>query len=139
MARKIAYWTSTVIVAVMLLFALSYLTGNPQVVSGFAKGWRWRASVGHAAGAAGPTHRLLFLQAFEPPYGAFAVACLTEGNRTIWSLFICTSTCLVLHAAAATVAPDRKGLHPSLRGRERQEPLGLSKCGRMPAPTDRAS
>jgi len=37
MARKIAYWTSTVIVAVMLLFALSYLTGNPQVVSGFAK------------------------------------------------------------------------------------------------------
>lgn len=37
MARKIAYWISTVIVAVMLLFALSYLTGNPQVVSGFAK------------------------------------------------------------------------------------------------------
>src|SRR5881296_3929522 len=37
MARKIAYWISTVIVAVMLLFALSYLTGNPQVVSGFSK------------------------------------------------------------------------------------------------------
>jgi len=37
MARKIVYWTSTVIVAVMLLFALSYLTGNPHVVSGFAK------------------------------------------------------------------------------------------------------
>ncbi len=37
MARNIAYWISTVIVAVMLLFALSYLTGNPQVVSGFAK------------------------------------------------------------------------------------------------------
>jgi hypothetical protein len=35
MARNIAYWISTVIVAVMLLFALSYLTGNPQVVSGF--------------------------------------------------------------------------------------------------------
>ena len=31
MVRKIVYWTSTVIVAVMLLFALSYLTGNPQV------------------------------------------------------------------------------------------------------------
>ena len=37
MARKIAYWISTVIVAVMLLFALSYLTGSPQVVEGFAK------------------------------------------------------------------------------------------------------
>jgi hypothetical protein len=37
MARKIAYWGSTVLVAVMLLFALSYLTGAEQVVSGFAK------------------------------------------------------------------------------------------------------
>lgn len=37
MSQRIAYWTSTVIVAVMLLFALSYLTGNEQVVSGFAK------------------------------------------------------------------------------------------------------
>jgi len=37
MIRKIAYWSSTTIVAVMLLFALSYLTGNEQVVSGFTK------------------------------------------------------------------------------------------------------
>ena len=37
MVRKIVYWTSTAIVAVMLLFALSYLTSNPQVVSGFTK------------------------------------------------------------------------------------------------------
>jgi len=37
MIRKVAYWGSTAIVAVMLLFALSYLTGNEQVVSGFAK------------------------------------------------------------------------------------------------------
>jgi hypothetical protein len=37
MGRKIAYWVSTVIVAVMLLFALMYLTGNPQVVEGFQK------------------------------------------------------------------------------------------------------
>jgi len=35
MARKIAYWISTVLAATMLLFALSYLTGNPQVVDGF--------------------------------------------------------------------------------------------------------
>ena len=37
MARKIVYWTSTMIVAVMLLFALSYLTGSPQVDEGFRK------------------------------------------------------------------------------------------------------
>jgi hypothetical protein len=37
MARKIAYWISTVIVAVMLLFGLMYLTGSQQVVEGFNK------------------------------------------------------------------------------------------------------
>ena len=37
MVRVIAYWSSTAIVAVMLLLALSYLTGNEQVVSGFAR------------------------------------------------------------------------------------------------------
>ena len=37
MVRKIAYWISTAIVAVMLIMAVSYLTGNEQVVSGFAK------------------------------------------------------------------------------------------------------
>jgi hypothetical protein len=35
MARKVAYWISTGIAAAMLLFALSYLTGNPTVVEGF--------------------------------------------------------------------------------------------------------
>lgn len=37
MGRKISYWISTVIVAVMLLFALGYLTGNPTIVEGFTK------------------------------------------------------------------------------------------------------
>jgi hypothetical protein len=37
MVQKIVYWSSTVIVAVMLLLALTYLTGNEQVTSGFAK------------------------------------------------------------------------------------------------------
>lgn len=37
MIRTIAYWSSTAIVAVMLLMALTYLTGNEQVVSGFTK------------------------------------------------------------------------------------------------------
>jgi len=35
MARKIVYWASTIIAALMLAFALSYLTGSPQVVDGF--------------------------------------------------------------------------------------------------------
>jgi hypothetical protein len=35
MARKIAYWVSTVLAALMLMFALSYLTGSAQVVEGF--------------------------------------------------------------------------------------------------------
>ena len=37
MARMIAYWVSTALVAVLLLGSLSYLTGSEQVVSGFAK------------------------------------------------------------------------------------------------------
>ena len=37
MTRKLAYWCSTVIVALALLGSLSYLTGSEQVVSGFAK------------------------------------------------------------------------------------------------------
>ena len=37
MSRKIAYWTSTGIVAASLLMALSYLTGSEQVVSGFTR------------------------------------------------------------------------------------------------------
>lgn len=37
MGRKVTYWTSTVLVGVSLLSALSYLTGAEQVVSGFAK------------------------------------------------------------------------------------------------------
>ena len=35
MVRNIAYWASTIIAAVMLGFALSYLTGSAQVVAGF--------------------------------------------------------------------------------------------------------
>lgn len=37
MVRKVVYWISTVIASAMLLFALIYLTGSEQVVSGFAK------------------------------------------------------------------------------------------------------
>ena len=37
MARKLAYWISTALVALALLGSLSYLTGSEEVVSGFAK------------------------------------------------------------------------------------------------------
>src|SRR5262245_6267831 len=37
MGRTIVYWSTTVLVALALLGSLSYLTGSPQVVSGFAK------------------------------------------------------------------------------------------------------
>ena len=37
MVRKIVYWGSTGIVALLLLMALSYLTGSEQATSGFAK------------------------------------------------------------------------------------------------------
>jgi DoxX-like family len=37
MIPKIVYWISTVIVALTLLAALTYLTGSEQVVSGFAR------------------------------------------------------------------------------------------------------
>jgi len=37
MGRKIAYWGTTALVGLALLGSLSYLTGNEQVVSGFAK------------------------------------------------------------------------------------------------------
>jgi hypothetical protein len=37
MARTITYWVSTAIVAVMLLMALVYLTGNQEVVVGFTR------------------------------------------------------------------------------------------------------
>src|SRR5215210_6956932 len=37
MARKIAYWGSTALVALALLGSLTYLTGSEQVVAGFAK------------------------------------------------------------------------------------------------------
>jgi hypothetical protein len=37
MARKIAYWASTAIVAAARLMAVTYLIGSEQVVSGFAK------------------------------------------------------------------------------------------------------
>jgi hypothetical protein len=67
MTRTIAYWTTTVIVAVMLLFSLSYLTGNEQVVSGFAK-------------AGYPQHLRIVLGIAKP---AAAIVLLVPGLRVL--------------------------------------------------------
>jgi amino acid permease len=37
MARRIAYWTSTVLACLALFGSLSYLSGSAEVVAGFAK------------------------------------------------------------------------------------------------------
>jgi len=38
MARKVAYWASTGVIAALMCFAaFSYLSGGPQVVEGFAR------------------------------------------------------------------------------------------------------
>jgi hypothetical protein len=73
MARKIAFWTSTAIVALMLLFALSYLTGSPQVVEGFTK-------------AGYPQHLRIVLGILKP---LAAVILLLPGLRLVkeWAYF----------------------------------------------------
>ena len=67
MALKIAYWASTIIAAVMLGFALSYLTGNEQVVTGFKH-------IGY------PQHLRLVLGVAKP---AAAVVLLLPGLRLL--------------------------------------------------------
>ena len=76
MARKVAYWGCTVILAVMLLGSLSYLTGSEQVVSGFAK-------------AGYPQHLRIVLGLAKP---AAAIVLLLPGLRILkeWAYAGCT-------------------------------------------------
>jgi len=60
MARKIAYWVSTGLVAVMsLLAAFAYLSGSPQAVEGFAR--------------AGYPQQLRIILGIAKPLGALAL------------------------------------------------------------------
>src|ERR1700722_1165160 len=60
MARKIAYWVSTGLVAVMsLLAAFAYLSGSPQAVEGFAR--------------AGYPQQLRIILGIAKPLGAIAL------------------------------------------------------------------
>ncbi|HWZ24889.1 MAG TPA: DoxX family protein [Verrucomicrobiae bacterium] len=60
MARKIAYWVSTGLIAVMsLLAAFAYLSGSPQAVEGFAR--------------AGYPQQLRIILGIAKPLGAIAL------------------------------------------------------------------
>jgi hypothetical protein len=60
MTQTIVYWTSTVIVSLMLLMSLSYLTGSEEVVSGFTKaGYPQHLRI--VLGIAKPTAGIVFL------------------------------------------------------------------------------
>jgi len=67
MVLKIVYWATTIIAAAMLGLALSYLTGNPQVVEGFNH-------LGY------PQHLRLVLGVVKP---AAAVVLLLPGLRVL--------------------------------------------------------
>jgi DoxX-like protein len=76
MTRKITYWASTGIASLMLLMALSYLTGNEQVVSGFAKaGWPQQLRI--VLGIAKPAAALVLLLPGLPLLKEWAYAGVT--------------------------------------------------------------
>ena len=129
MGRTIAYWTSTVIVSVMLLFALSYLSGNEQVVSGFAKAGypqHLRIVLGIAKPAAAivllvPGLGLLKEWAYAGAAFTWIMACISaylagEGAQ-VWSMPIILL--ILLAVSYATRPPSRRVAvaRPALLGR----------------------
>ncbi len=86
MARKVTYWISTAIASVMLLMALTYLTGSEQVVSGFAK-------------AGYPQHLRIVLGIAKP---VAAVVLLLPGLALIkeWA-YACVTVTWIMAAIAA--------------------------------------
>lgn len=91
MILKIAYWSSTVIVAVMLLFALLYLTGNQGVVSGFTR-------------SGYPQHLRIVLGIAKPAAG---IVLLLPGLALLkeWA-YVCVAFTWVMAAIAAYAAGD---------------------------------
>lgn len=81
MIPKIAYWSSTVIVAVALLGALSYLTGSEQVVSGFARsGYPQHLRI--VLGIAKPAAAIVLLSPGLPLMKEWAYA----GTTFVWAM-----------------------------------------------------
>jgi len=129
MVRKIIYWASTGIVAVMLLLALSYLTGNPQVVSGFTKAGypqHLRIMLGIAKPAAAivllvPGLALLKEWAYAGAAFTWVMACVAhysagDGAR-IWgiplSLLVLLTVSYVTRPASRRLAAFPTSLQPS--------------------------
>jgi hypothetical protein len=121
MARKVAYWTSTVIVSVVLLFALSYLTGSEQVVSGFAKAGypqHLRIVLGMAKPAAAiilllPGLGLLKEWAYAGATFVWVMACIAHYSAgdgvQVWSVPL---TLLVLLTVSCVTRPASRRLIP---------------------------
>jgi hypothetical protein len=119
MARKVTYWTSTLIVSVMLLFTLIYLTGSEQVVSGFAKvGYpqHLRIVLGILKPAAAivlllPGWALLKEWAYAGATFAWGMACIAHysagDGAQVWSVPL---TLLVLLAVSYVTAPPSRRL-----------------------------
>jgi hypothetical protein len=111
MVRTIAYWGSTAIVAVMLLFALAYLSGNEQVTSGFTKAGypqHLRIVLGIAKPAAAivlllPGFALLKEWAYAGAAFTWVMACIAhysagDGVR-VWSLPLALLVLLIVSYA----------------------------------------
>ena len=105
MIARIVYWTSTIIVSVMLFFSLSYLTGAEQVVEGFAK-------------AGYPQHLRIVLGIAKPTAG---IVLLLPGLALLkeWA-YACVAFTWVM---ACISARSSKAAMPPLGGRLSRTPV----------------
>lgn len=126
MAVKIAYWSSTVIAAVMLLMSLTYLTGNEQVVSGFAKAGypqHLRIVLGMAKPAAAvvlllPGIALLKEWAYAGVTFAWVMASLSAYSSEEGLVWVVPLVLLaILGVSYATRPPGRRVTAPAAGGR----------------------
>ena len=110
MSRKIVYWVTTGIIAVMLLGSLSYLTGSDEVVAGFSK-------------AGYPQYLRIILGIVKP---VAAVVLIMPGRAAAEGVGVRRRDLRVdhgddfgIHGRRDVVAPDR---HPSAGGRLLPDP-----------------
>ena len=94
MVRKIAYWGSTGLLSLALLGSLTYLTGSPEVVAGFAK-------------AGYPQHLRIVLGIAKP---VAAIVLLIPGFRILkeWAYAGVTFALVMAFISAYTVGEPAK-------------------------------
>src|SRR5216110_2133929 len=113
MARKLAYWASTGLVAAMSLFAgFAYLSGSPQAVEGFARvGYPQQLRI--LLGIAKPLGAIALLLPGIPrlkewAYAGFTFACVAHYLANEKSEAVMPLVLLVLLAVSyLTRSPDR--------------------------------